>query len=370
MTTKIVNIRTCDDPRDAIHRAIELLAAGHWVAMPTDSSYVVAAQAIHSRSVQRLRAESGHPLALAVRSLDELLDFSPELGDEQQRLCRRLWPGPVIMEIPISGPNVGLLAALPDEVRQAIAWERGFRARFSGNAISRSLQRLTASPLVFAERWGDALLESTEDIRRIGADVRLVLDAGTIENSGSCTVIRLDAEGWNVTQTGVLDEAAIQDRLPFAIVFVCTGNTCRSPLAAAILRKMLAERLECDIDQLSDHGYYVASAGISADYGMPAAAPSLALAQEHGLDLVGHQSQFLTDMLLDRADRVYAMTDSHRAAILARRPDLEDRVELLSREGIDIVDPIGGGALEYEHCRAEIERELLVILEQLPIDRS
>lgn len=139
-------------------------------------------------------------------------------------------------------------------------------------------------------------------------------------------------------------------------------------MAEAIFRKLLAERLNCSPCGVADRGFFVASAGLAAGYGMPAAAESLALAEEFGLDLASHRSRPLTDDLLDRADYVVAMTAGHRDSILAVRPDLADRVHLLSREGLDIADPIGGGPAEYERCRAEIERELLVLLEHLPID--
>lgn len=381
MTQTINNISSADS-RDAIHRAVALLAAGEWVGLPADTSYVVAAQALQTESVERLRDRSGGALVLVVRGVDELLDFATDLDREQERLCRRLWPGPLIVEVPVPNPESGLMAGLPEPVRQAIRWESGIRVTVPDNATTRSLQRLTATPLVFAESWEGKILTSAGDItERIGTDVRLVLDAGPVNNEGPCSVVRIDqtpppaascqdGEGWKLMRTGVWDESRIRERLPVGIVFVCTGNTCRSPLAASILRKILSQRLGCATDQLTDHGYYISSAGVSAEFGMPAASESLALAEAHGLDLDSHRSQFLTDVLLDRADQVYAMTAAHRAVILARRPDLVDRVELLSREGLDVIDPIGGGPAEYERCRAEIERELMLIVEQLPTDRN
>lgn len=151
------------------------------------------------------------------------------------------------------------------------------------------------------------------------------------------------------------------------LLFVCTGNTCRSPLAESMFRKLLAERLGCTEHELPGEGFFIASAGLLAAYGLPAALESLTLAEEFGLSLARHRSRPLTDDLLDRSDLIFAMTAGHRDAILAARPDLADRVHLLSREGLDIADPIGGGPAEYERCRSEIERELLVIVENLPI---
>ena len=89
----------------------------------------------------------------------------------------------------------------------------------------------------------------------------------------------------------------------------------------------------------------------------------VALLERRGIDLGRHASQPLTEQLLNFSDHVYTMTHSHREAILRFRPDLAERVELLSRNGRDVVDPIGGGMGEYERCEAEIEENLHLILE-------
>ena len=82
-----------------------------------------------------------------------------------------------------------------------------------------------------------------------------------------------------------------------------------------------------------------------------------------------HNSQPLTDHLLDHADLLLTMTPGHRDSILGHRPDLEDRVRTLSPEGKGVSDPIGGPLEEYERCQQEIESYLTTILEQIPVNR-
>ena len=87
------------------------------------------------------------------------------------------------------------------------------------------------------------------------------------------------------------------------ILFVCTGNTCRSPLAEAIARKIAIERGLTDLD--------VVSAGTSAWEGAPASDGALLVGMEHGLDLSNHRAQLLSRDLVAAADVVLAMGPHH-----------------------------------------------------------
>ena len=91
------------------------------------------------------------------------------------------------------------------------------------------------------------------------------------------------------------------------------------------------------------------------------------LMRGEGIDLTGHESQPLSERLLNHADFVYTMTRGHRSAVVAHRPDLENRVQVLSRDGSDIPDPIGGGMDEYELCRDTIREHLQAVLSELPL---
>ncbi|HEX6986034.1 MAG TPA: Sua5/YciO/YrdC/YwlC family protein, partial [Planctomycetaceae bacterium] len=78
---EIIDIRTCDDPRDEIHRVVERLAVGELVGLPTETSYVLAAQASQAAAVSRLREAADGPLVMTVRSADEALDFAPGVDE-------------------------------------------------------------------------------------------------------------------------------------------------------------------------------------------------------------------------------------------------------------------------------------------------
>lgn len=126
------------------------------------------------------------------------------------------------------------------------------------------------------------------------------------------------------------------------ILMVCTGNTCRSPLAQVLLQSL--------DDQLE-----VRSAGVMAAPGEPASAHSRQVARERGLDLEGHRSQPVTRELLEWADQVLCMTHSHRQALRQRYPELAHHLHLL---GSEIPDPYGRPLAAYRDCGLALEAAL------------
>ena len=89
----------------------------------------------------------------------------------------------------------------------------------------------------------------------------------------------------------------LTQRAGTVILFVCTGNTCRSPLAEALFKKQLADRLGCGVGDLAGKGFFVHSAGLAAMMGGPAAAEAVAVAASYGADLSHHASRPLSEEL-------------------------------------------------------------------------
>jgi protein-tyrosine phosphatase len=149
------------------------------------------------------------------------------------------------------------------------------------------------------------------------------------------------------------------------VLFVCTGNTCRSPMAETVFRHLVAERLGCRPDEIEQHGMVVASAGIAAWGGGKASTGAIEAMQEQGADLSGHESQPLTENLVRQADVIWTMTASHRTTILAQFPESGGRVAMLSTDRLDVIDPIGGTLETYRKCAAQIRKHLADRLDTL-----
>ncbi len=136
------------------------------------------------------------------------------------------------------------------------------------------------------------------------------------------------------------------------ILFVCTGNTCRSPMAAAVMQSRIEAAGKAGAVQ-------AASAGLTAAAGEPATANAVAAAAQQGLRLSNHRSRRLTAAMVQEADLVLTMTARHKEAVLSALPTVADKVytftEYAGFTG-DITDPYGGDLIRYEQCFAAMQQ--------------
>jgi tRNA threonylcarbamoyl adenosine modification protein (Sua5/YciO/YrdC/YwlC family) len=367
---EIANWRTAD-PDQLVERASAALLAGRLVVFPTETVYGVAAYAGDPNSAERLQSsksrQASKPLALAIGVRDSVLDWLPDLGRIGRRLARRSWPGPLTL-VSDEGLERGRAARLPASIRRGVSPEGSIGLRMPRHeaiqavlAATGPLLLTSANPSGGPEPTTAADLELAQE-----RDLDLVIDDGPTALGKPSSVVRVHGTEWEVLREGALDRKSLTRLAGCWVLFVCTGNTCRSALAEGLFKKMLAERLGCTVEELPDRGFTIRSAGLAAFGGYPAPPEAAEVARQRGADLSTHRSRMISEEMVRQSDFILVMTRSH----LDLLDDLfgidrEFKPRLLCPEGSEIADPVGCEQSVYSGCMAQIERALQQLLPEV-----
>ena len=147
-------------------------------------------------------------------------------------------------------------------------------------------------------------------------------------------------------------------------LFVCSGNTCRSPIAAAIANAEIAARLGIPFKSLETVNVRAMSAGVSARVGAPLTEEAAEVLRSLSVPAQPHAARNLTPELAAQAELIFCMTKAHRKAVVEMLPEVEGKTYCLSTDE-DIDDPIGKGMAAYVDCARQIQRLVQLRLNEL-----
>ncbi len=363
-------IRKCncrEETEQAVHEAVERLGKGEIIGVSTDQGYL-AVQRVKVRFQDDYLLKSTRwpeivlrdsiltdpcPVTLLLRSAEELADFVTPISPRGIRILKRFRAGSVELVVHQSRTR--------DKCARHGRIVGDFRCRVSSGEVLRGVHSLSPWPLALIPILPDGDFFVNPFVENCYRLVDLlpnclnyVIDTGEIKKQCSRAVVKCRADGVFEIESHGMNESTIMERSGPFILFVCTGNTCRSPMAEVVCRKLLADELHCLTSQLPEKGIEIASAGIAADFGSPASTDAVVLLNQEDVDLSQHRSQPLTEQLLDQADYVFTMTGHHRDVVLHHRADLEEQTFVLGVHGRDIPDPIGAGPEVYRQCKEAI----------------
>ncbi|MGP1345953.1 MAG: arsenate reductase/protein-tyrosine-phosphatase family protein [Phycisphaerales bacterium] len=359
---------------DTIDAAARALLNAQLVLLPTETVAGIAALAAHPDAIANLFADRPEttPTPSNTTPRPTLAWHAPDVPTvlrllrtahpahrtpaAHRLLIERLAPGPVQFAIEF---------AETDQLHTALAWLNTPHAiiddahrlivRIPSHPVAAALTRTTWD----AARWADgrsegaivlrsapsitntarnATIADTVDRLPPAIPIAIALDAPPPPTGRASTLIILTPDGRHrVARQGAYEERFIANQLKRTILFVCTGNTCRSPMAEAIARDLIArEHAGSTIITTAD------SAGSMASEGMPASEQVAGALRSIGIEPPHHASKPLTRALIQQADHIYTLTSAHLDAVLAIDPDAAHKADTLDPDAADIPDPIGG----------------------------
>ncbi len=354
MKKLLIDRRNIDDK--AIKDAADMIAGGAIAAIPTETVYGLAVNPENKQSLSRLyevkQRSKDMPLSLALADKEKALsDHFSTLPPFGYRLIEQFWPGPLtIVYFDKSEKRIGIRVP-SDEIA------RGVVSKFKSGIY-----------LTSANMSGSKEAMSALEVENIfDGSIDLIIDAGDTLYRKASTVIDLTPYPFKILREGVVHEKDIIDIfIRKRIVFVCTGNSCRSPMAQALLEKYLNE-----VKPYLSGRHEIISRGVTTLKGMPASAYTVdVLKQKEGIDIAGFSSQMLDRETILSSDLIFTMEDAHTDYILKFEPTAEGRVfglkKFLPNElEKDIPDPIGKDIKAYEKVYSLIKKAIIELVDWL-----
>ncbi len=360
METKVLTVDPASAGTTAIQAALDVLDRGGLVAFPTETVYGLGARVDKPGAIRRLRDVKGRSgekaLTVHIGSREDASQFVPHLESLAQRLMRKGWPGPLTLVFTVEDPaQAPVMTRLNGSAASVMYYDGTIGLRCPDDPVALALLRQTPAPVVAtsANVAGHAPpMMAAEVLKELDGQIDLLVDAGRTRYNRPSTIVRVRGRSFEVLREGVLDKRIIEHMATLRFLFVCSGNTCRSPMAAAFARKMLADRLGCEVKDLGRWGIVVESAGASAGFG-PASPFAVEVMARRNIDLSSHAASPLRAEVLQQADYVFVMTEAHRDRVMEMAPSTADRVHTLL-DRADIQDPMGGSVDDYEACAERI----------------
>ena len=275
------------------------------------------------------------------------------------KLVEKGWPGPITIVFELDQTSLAQQQKKYNKETYNILYGNGnVGIRCPDLPVCSRILSAALVPIVAPSANPDSLLpalSAQQVIDYFDGKIEGVIDGGesSCRYKKSSTVVKLGAKGIEILREGVYSKEDILKMATVRILFVCTGNSCRSPIAEGLCKKILADKFGCSIDELSNFGYKIESAGVAAIDGLPASTEAEVVCREFGTSTADHQTRQLTFQVIQGADLIFVMSWAHFHACMEISGSIGGQIRMLDEKS-EVQDPIGRGIQAYRECAEQI----------------
>lgn len=351
MATEILKVDPLDPQPEIIRKAANYIREGKLVAIPTETVYGLAANIANKEAMRRLYEVKGRPkgkpFTVCIAYKEALEQLAQDISPFVYRLIDKFWPGPLTLVLKARG------AGLINNFISLDSYYEGRRTiglRMPNNRIALGIIDLSGVKVVLpSANISDqpAPLCADDILKSLGEEIDLIIDAGPADLGIESSVVDATDLPVKILREGAIKKEEIEKIAnKKRVLFVCTGNSCRSVMAHGLLEKALKEKNRNDVEVLSS--------GVGALIGAGPTQETLSLLGKEEVDMSSHRARLITRGLLKSSDFILVMEDLHEKRILELLPDVKNRLYLLKEfakiqgSDLNIGDPIGRGIDFYQ----------------------